>query len=155
VPDVGQNCLTSTGYWMGKKGKKHRLLSFKPRVSRFKRVIWFGLSSGWVKFESLKFCSGSGQVRFRLSSGWSNLISVRFRFGLNLVWINFGWIKFGSCSVSDQLKFGSGELRVKLTRIGSGTGLVKFGFGYGFGSILGRVEIKLSKILNILLWTNL
>ena len=32
-------------------------------------------------------------------------------------------------SVSDQLKFGSGELRVKLTQISLGTGQVKVGFG--------------------------
>jgi len=31
---------------------------------------------------------------------------------------------------------------VKLTRFGLGTGRVKGGFGYGFGSMLGRVEIK-------------
>ena len=47
-----------------------------------------------------------------------------------------------SDSVLDQLKFGSGKLRVKLTWIGLGTGWVKVGFGYGFGSMLGWVEIE-------------
>ena len=70
------------------------------------------------------------------------MASVRFRFRLSSIWVNFGRTKFGSGSVSDQLKFGSGELRVKLIKIGLGTGQVKVGFGYGFGSMLGRVEIK-------------
>ena len=50
----------------------------------------------------------------------------------------------GSGLVLDQLKFGSGELRVKLTRIGLDMSRVKVGFGYRFGSILVRVEIKSS-----------
>ena len=44
--------------------------------------------------------------------------------------------------VSDQLKFGLGELQVKLTQISLGTGQVKVGFDYGFGSMLGQVEIE-------------
>ena len=69
----------------------------------------------------------------------------------------FGLIEFGFDSISIRVEFGltSGELslgrvqfwislslgRVKLTQIGLGTGWVKVGFGYGFGSMLGRVEI--------------
>ena len=67
---------------------------------------------------------------------------IEFDFGSVSVWVNFGRTKFGSGSVLDQWKFGSGELRVKLTQIGLGMGRVKVGFGYGFGSMLGRVEIE-------------
>ena len=35
----------------------------------------------------------------------------------------------GELQVSNQLKFGSGELQVKLTRVGLGMGRVKVGFG--------------------------
>ena len=52
-------------------------------------------------------------------------------------------------SVSDQLKFGSDELWVKLTRVGLGTGRVKVGFGRFQLSVrinvgLGRNRIGLS-----------
>ena len=103
-------------------------MSFGSGLGRVK----FGLVKVWVTqiffWVQVRFGLSSVRVKFGLSSGWSNLVLVRFRFELSSVWVNFGWTKFESGSISDRLKFGSGELQVKLTRIGLGTGRVKIGF---------------------------
>ena len=65
-------------------------------------------------------------VKFRLIEFGFGSVSVWVEF----VWVNFGEPKFKSVSVSDQLKFGSGKLRVKLTWIDLGTGRVKVSFGW-------------------------
>ena len=93
--------------------------------SNFVRVwVQFELSSVRVKFELIEFGFGSDWVRFGLASGEPSSGQVRFRISWSLGRVNFGWSSLGPVWV----------------RVGSKS--VSVGFGYGFESILGRVEIR-------------